>query len=196
MVSKFAPKRANKIISENNITEPLVLINDTDDYYIAPSGNVYRKYPNGFLPRKSFINKKNGYIYITLVKSDGKKRTYRLHRLVAEAYLPNPNNLPIVGHRDNIRSNPDVSNLYWTTYSENSQKAVDEHRLINDKGYNDSQSKPVICYDNNYNEIARYGSVTECHKAIGISKSTIIRHCEHQIKTKTRNGYYFRYQNT
>ena len=44
------------------------------------------------------------------------------------------------------------------------------------------------------NEIAKFGSISECHKAIGVSKSTITRYCKNQIKTKTRKGYYFRYQ--
>lgn len=84
--------------------------------------------------------------------------------------------------------------LYWTNNQENVQKAVDDGLLMNDKGYNDSQSHPVICYDKNFNEIAKFGSISECHKAIGVSKSTITRHCKNQIKTKTRKGYYFRYQ--
>lgn len=195
MLSKFAPKRINKLIPKTDISEKLRLIPNTDDYYITPSGCVYRKYPTGFLPRRIYRHPKNGYLYITIVETDGLKHTKRLHRLVAEAYLPNPDNLPIVGHKDNVRDNPDISNLYWTTYSENSQKAVNEHRLVNDKSYNDSQSHPVIVYDRNFKEIRRYGSITECHKTLGVSKSTITRHCEGKIKTISRTGYYFRYQN-
>lgn len=125
-----------------------------------------------------------------------KKVTYRLHRLVAKTYIPNPNNYPIVGHKDNIKTHCEVDNLYWTTNSENIQKAVNDGLLKNDKGYNDSQSIPVIVYDENYNEIARYGSVSECSWACHVSKSTVLRHCNHKIKTKTRTGYYFEFQDT
>ena len=87
-------------------------------------------------------------------------------------------------------------NLYWTTNKENIQKAVDDGLLINDKGYEDSQSIPIICYDQNFAEIKRYGSISECHRELKISKSTIVRHCKGLIGGKTRCGYYFRYQIT
>lgn len=195
MISKFAPKRNKYLIPKETIAEPLKVIEDNDDYYITPSGKVYREYPNGFMPRKPYKNEKNGYLYIAIVKSDGIKKTYRLHRLVAKAYILNPENYPLVGHKDNIKEHCDASNLYWTTNSENIQKAVDDGLLVNDKGYEDSQSKPVICYDKYFNEICRFGSISECHRELGVSKSTVARHCNGEIRTKTRCGYYFRYQN-
>lgn len=169
-------------------------IDVTTDYYITPSAKIYRKHPNGYLPRKHYLNKRNGYLYITLVNKYGKKQTYRLHRLVAKAYIPNINNYPIVGHKDNIKQNCHVNNLYWTTNKENVQKAVDDKLLVNDKGYKDSQSMPVIAYNDKFQEIGRFGSVSECSRYYHVSKSTIFRHCYNQIKTKTRTGYYFRFQ--
>ena len=195
IVSKYAPKRLNKLIPRSQIKETLVLIQGTDDYYITPSAKVYRQYPTGYLLRQNYKNKRNNYLYITL-SINGKRQTYRLHRLVAQAYLPNPNNYPIVGHKDNIKQHCDVSNLYWTTNAENIQKAVNDGLLKNDKGYNDSQSYPVICYDSNMIEIARFGSVSECSRAMHVSKSTVLRHCNYEIKTTTRTGYYFRFQDT
>ena len=111
MISKFAPKREHMLIDKSQITEPLVLIDNTDDYYVTPSGNIYRKYPNGYLKRKTYTSKKNGYIYVTIVERNGKKKSHRLHRIVAKAYIPNPNNYPIVGHKDNVKTNCDVSNF-------------------------------------------------------------------------------------
>lgn len=193
MISKFAPKRINSLIPREKITETLKLIPNTEDYYITPSAKVYRQYPDGYLLRKPYESKSH-YLYITL-SINGRRKTYRLHRLVALTYIPNPNNYPIVGHKDNIKQNCDVSNLYWTTNSDNIQKAVDDGLLKNDKGYDDSQSYPVICYDEDMNEIARFGSASECSRAIGVSKSTVLRHCNHEIKTKTKTGYYFEFQN-
>lgn len=194
MISKFAPKREKYLIPKCQINEPLKLIDGTDDYYITPSAKIYRKYPNGYFPHKTHINQWNGYVYVAIVTSDGKKHTHRVHRLVAKAYIPNPNQYPIVGHKDNIKSNCSVDNLYWTTNKENIQKAVCDGLLVNDKGYDDSQSMPVIVYDKNYTEIGRFGSVSECSRMMGVSKSTVIRHCNHEIKTTTRTGYYFRFQ--
>lgn len=195
MISKFAPKREKFLVPKCTIKEPLTKICTTEDYYITPTGKVYREYPNGFYYRKAYKNKKNGYLYITIVEANGMKKTYRLHRLVAIAYLPNPNNYPIVGHKDNVKEHCEVSNLYWTTNAENIKKAVADGLLVNDKGYADSQSKPVICYDKNFIKVLSFGSVSECHRKLGVSKSTITRHCDGKIKTRTRCGFYFRYQN-
>ena len=53
MISKFAPKRENKLIDRAAIKEELKLIDVTDDYYITPSGKIYRKYGNKYYPRKT-----------------------------------------------------------------------------------------------------------------------------------------------
>lgn len=62
----------------------------------------------------------------------------RVHILVAEAFIENPNALLIVGHKDNNKLNPHKNNLYWTTIQENTQKAFDDNLQINDAGYSDS----------------------------------------------------------
>ena len=64
---------------------------------------------------------KKGYLTVNLLK-DGKRYTrVFVHRIVAEAFIPNPNNLPQVGHRDDLplKTNNHVGNLYWTTNKEN-----------------------------------------------------------------------------
>ena len=61
---------------------------------------------------------KDGYKLIAV-----KKTTIRVHRLVAEAFIPNPNNLPVVNHKDNVKGNNDASNLEWATISYNTSHA-------------------------------------------------------------------------
>jgi hypothetical protein len=56
----------------------------------------------------------HGYPVVNL-----KQKTYCVHRLVAEAFLPNPDNLPCIDHKDRDRTNNLVSNLHWVSYSEN-----------------------------------------------------------------------------
>ena len=65
---------------------------------------------------------KDGYYTVQLWKNGNAKR-YKLHRLVAIAFIPNPNNYPIVMHLDNNKLNPNVNNLQWGTLSQNSQQA-------------------------------------------------------------------------
>lgn len=60
----------------------------------------------------------NGYLKVDLYDS-GKKSSKRIHRLVAEAYIPNPYNKPDVNHKDGNKHNNSVSNLEWVTKSEN-----------------------------------------------------------------------------
>lgn len=116
----------------------------------------------------------------------------RVHRLVAEAFIPNPNNYTIVGHKNNIKSDNRVENLYWTTNSENTQKAVDDGLLINDKGFADSQSMPVKKYDTFTDQLLEeYGSVSIASKNNGISKNTILRQA--MFKKPVRKPFYFRF---
>lgn len=194
MISKYAPKRIDFLINENDIFEEKRLIKGTDEYFITSSGVIYRKYNDKYYKIKPHCNTRNGYLYVKLVMSDGKQKTFRLHRLVALAYLPNPNNYPIVGHKNNIKTDCRVSNLYWTTNKENIQKAIDDKLLINAKGYEDSQSMPVIVFNKEHVKIDQCGSISECSKKYHISKSTVARHCNHEIKGKTRCGYYFEFQ--
>lgn len=84
------------------------------DYLIYDDGRVYS------LKTKKFLNgdKSSGYLrYLLCV--NGKKYRMTAHRLVAEAFIPNPSNLPIVDHKDKDRLNNSVDNLQWITYSEN-----------------------------------------------------------------------------
>ncbi len=59
-----------------------------------------------------------GYLKVSLCK-EGKIKYYSIHRLVAEAFIPNPNNLPCVNHKDCNPQNNEVSNLEWISYKEN-----------------------------------------------------------------------------
>lgn len=67
---------------------------------------------------KSCIDKKNGYLIVALTK-DGKRTSIGVHILVANAFVPNPGNLPCVNHKDENKENPNSDNLEWCTYSYN-----------------------------------------------------------------------------
>ena len=147
---------------------------------------------------KQFVIKKSqhlvhGYCYCGIYYNSIQRCiSKRVHRIVAEAFIPNPLQLEIVGHKNNNKSDNRVENLYWTTGSENTQKAVDDGLLVNDKGFEDSQSMPVKMYDVYTDEvIAEYGSVSIASKAIGISKNTILRQA--MFKKPVRKPFYFRF---
>lgn len=144
-----------------------------------------------------FVNNHNGYVYgsVKYILPNGKKenRQRRIHILVAETFIPNPNNYPIVGHKNNIKSDNRVENLYWTTYAENTQKAVDDGLLTNDKGYDDSQSHPVYMFNTYTNELmGSFGSCREASRETGVKLNTIMRQAKY--KHPVRKPYYFRFQ--
>lgn len=182
--------------------------------WVTPAGNlygqetrtVYNKKLDKKIPHKHYgeffqynttVNRRNGYVYapIKYIKSDGtyEIRRRRLHIVIAETLLPNPNKFPIVGHKNNIKTDISLSNLYWTTISENTKKAFDDGLAVNAKGYDDSQSIPVIMFNTYTNEeIGRYGSASEAVRETGIPKNTVLRQCRY--KKPVRKPFYFRFQ--
>lgn len=183
----------NQLIKIENIKEEIRFITNSDGYYISENGNVYVDYGNNqYFLKKNQI--KQGYYYCD-IKYDGEMKHKRVHILVAQEFIPNPNNLSVVGHKDNNKLNNTILNLYWTTTADNTKKAFDDKLIKNSQGYEDNQSQPIFVFDINQNYITDFGSISIASKTLGISKSTIARQCNHQIKTKPRCGYYFRFQN-
>ena len=85
-------------------------------YYISSEGRVLSLCLNGYKLMQPFICG-DGYYYVDLRKG-GKDIKCRVHRLVAEAFINNPDNKPIVHHKDTDRKNNKVSNLQWMTQAE------------------------------------------------------------------------------
>lgn len=81
-----------------------------------------------------------GYRYISVCK-DGKSRTFLIHRLVAEAFIPNPHNLPVVMHLDDVPGNNRVTNLKWGTQKTNMEDMVRKGRQPSPKGSTNGSSK-------------------------------------------------------
>ena len=65
----------------------------------------------------------NKYLYVILYKNK-KGKTQRIHRLVADAYIPNPKNKTCINHKNGIKTDNRIENLEWVTYSENTQHAI------------------------------------------------------------------------
>ncbi len=94
--------------------EKIIKIQNLDDYYITTFGNVY-SFKKGIWRKLSPYIGSNGRYYS--IKLNGK--AYLVHRLVAIAFIPNPQNLPEVNHKDKNTLNPNVDNLEWCTRKDN-----------------------------------------------------------------------------
>ena len=87
-------------------------------YAITSCGKVWSYINEKFLKPGT---DKDGYLYVNLYK-DGMYKYYKIHRLVAEAYLPNPENLSDVDHIDNDKTHNYLNNLQWITHRDNVRK--------------------------------------------------------------------------
>ena len=129
---------------------------------------------------------KNGYLEASLYV--GQKRTVRLlHRVVAEAFIPNPNNWPEVNHKDEDITNCRVENLEWCTSKYNANYGSRNVKMM----LNRHDNKSVSQFTKDGTLVNAYSSITEAVKATGADISSIIRVCKG--KQHTAMGYVWQY---
>lgn len=127
-----------------------------------------------------------GYLYVGLNK-DGKKKSCFVHRLVAEAFIPNPHNYPFINHKDEVRQNNHYENLEWCTKLYNNTYGSRKGKVMNA-----SQMRRVIQMDMEGNFIAEYPAVKKAAKAVGIRFPEAITMCC-SGKNKSAYGYKWKY---
>lgn len=106
----------------------------------------------------------NGYLVVTLINDKGKRKTYRVNRLVANAFLPNPQNLPDVCHLNEDSFDNRLVNLKWSTHKENVNGSLRKMRISKAKGTHVkcdghefmSIRKAAKFYDNSVTEMWRW----------------------------------------
>jgi hypothetical protein len=134
------------------------------------------------LPERIMKMSKNeaGYWMVDLYKKS-KRTTNRVHRLVAEAFIPNPKNKPQVNHKDSNRANSCVSNLEWCTPSENTQHGYDFGNLTGywsgRLGYENKSSKPIIQRSISGDFIREFAGQMEAERSTGIFQANIGKVC-------------------
>ena len=98
-------------------------INGFDDYYVDDTGVVYSNKSGYLKPISQWKDGKGRYLLVHIVNNDGKAKNVLVHRIVCEAFLPNPKDLPEVNHKDNNPQNNNLYNLEWCTRKENLQQS-------------------------------------------------------------------------
>ena len=143
------------------------------------------------------LNKTGGYYVVNLYDADGRARRPLVHRLVALTYIPNPDNLPQVNHKDENKLNNHVDNLEWCTASYNlnygtrlqriSEKNTGQTRSYHGGGHT---KKPIAQIDKNQNiVIAAFDSITDAAAAMNMGATLIRDVANHKKYCHTAGGY-------
>lgn len=137
---------------------------------------------------KLSVNNK-GYIIVKLWKNR-KFKSFRLHRLVAQAFIPNPNNLPFINHKSEIKTQNNVENLEWCDAKYNINYGTRKERVA-EKTTNGKCSKPVLQIDQLTDTIiAEFPSTREVQRQLGL---THISECC-KGNRKTCGGFKWKYK--
>ena len=134
---------------------------------------------------KNVLDRSTGY-YCVGISKNGKGKKIAVHRLVAEAFLPNPTNLPFINHKDEIRTNNNVENLEWCTIQYNNTYGTIIEKLRNSKG------TTILQYDLQGNFIKKWNSSMAIQRELNISQSNIIKCCNN--KRNHSGGYVWKYE--
>ena len=126
------------------------------------------------------VTNDRGYLCVELWKNN-KRKSCKVHRLVAEAFIPNPYNLPMINHRDEDKTNNRVENLEWCDAKYNSNYGTRNERL----------SKSVLQYDLEGNFIKEWKSTAECGRN-GYNYGNVAACC--LGKQKTHKGFIWKYK--
>ena len=160
-------------------------------YEISSFGRIKNKKTNHIY---RFTNQYGDYFVISLYKNE-KRITKRVHRLVAEAFIPNPNNYPCVNHKDLNKQNNRIDNLEWCTYSHNTIDAINKgaNTIIGINKYNKEKAHKkygyIYQYDLSMKYINKYYSPIEASNKTGICRRNILQVINHQEGRMQAGGY-------
>ena len=131
-----------------------------------------------------------GYQYVNLAKN-GKRKVMKVHRLVAMAFLPNPENKPMVNHKDEVKTNNVVENLEWCTASYNINFGTRNVRMIqNRRSYklgNAPSAKAVFCVELN----KTFDCAKRAEEELDIQRTSIGKVCRGE--RKTAGGFHWKF---
>ena len=183
-------------------------IDGSPNYMVSNTGEIKSLNYNKTGKEKVLIPHKlsNGYLGINLY--DGNKGSCYLliHRLVAQAFLPNPNGYRIINHKDENRSNNSVNNLEWCSYKYNLNYGNRNSKLSNSLTNNPFFSIPVLQYSKTREFLKEFPSIAEAARTINngnikAAVTNILKCCKGVadtqfgiVRRKTAYGYIWKFK--
>lgn len=149
-----------------------------EDYFVSNTGKVFSK--NRELRQYEI----GGHLCVYLYKNTIREKIY-VHRLVAKAFIPNPNNYPIVNHKDENGLNNDYKNLEWCTYSYNTTYGTCISRRAN------NCKKKVVQMDMSGNVINVFNGIIDAATTLRIDASSLSKAA--LGKRRSAGGYMWKY---
>lgn len=138
-------------------------ISEYPKYEVTEEGDVFNQNGLKLKPEKT----RNGYLRVSLSNDKNKHKRMLVHRLVAEAFIPNPKNLPQVDHKNEIKTDNHVSNLRWATPLENLN-----HSKVIEKA-SEAKFTKVRCITTGI----IFNSIKEASETYNLSYSNIVACC-------------------
>lgn len=142
------------------------------NYSVSNLGRVRNDKKNKLI--KPFDNS-HGYLQVKLNGIN-----YRVHRLVAKAFIPNPNNFEVINHKDNNRANNICENLEWCTQQYNIEQSLPKHTEVT--------GKKILQIDSNGNIVKEWESISEASRVLNIPRHVIHGCCNNN------SGFDFKYK--
>ena len=135
-------------------------------------------------------NIRRGYYYVCLSKN-GIAKNYFVHRLVAQAFIDNTDNLPQVNHKDENKLNNNVDNLEWCSVLYNNSYGTRLQKVSEKMRNRKEWSKSIDVYDLNMNFIETLPSIEECGRKYNVSPGNVRHCCNGGFKdNKKKNGWH------
>lgn len=169
------------------------------NYLISNRGRVYS------LPRVRYDNPRynkrgklliprlgrQGYLYVCLCNK-GKVTTKKIHRLVAETFVPNPENLDCVNHKDEIKTNNFVENLEWCTNAYNLRYGDRLSKTV-ETFIENGITTPIVQLTKSGEPVREFVSMSEAARVMGVSSASSIHGCCNGSR-KTAYGFIWKYK--
>lgn len=153
-----------------------VTLFDKYTFEVYEDGTIYG--PKGV---RKLQKTKSGYLSLCMGRYPTK--SVLVHRLVAQAFIPNSENKPCVNHIDGDKTNNSVDNLEWVTYEENARHAWNHSLYPRIYGRRNARLVPVRQLDMDRNEIAVYPTIKDASDATGVQQMSISRASSGKLKT-------------